>query len=115
MCSGAFSKPGGGAYPQPCHPRYQSSAGGVQPAHRRPLARVTERLEFGVPWLTEQAAQRVLQTAAAVRGVRHCRAQPCLRDEDVAIAARHRGEEAKARGVAVANGVAALARLLGDL
>src|ERR1035438_8403010 len=97
--------------------RGAGSPGRVQPADRGALGRAPERLEFVVPRLAEQPGQLVLQRAAGRGrgGHRHRRAQPALGDHDVPVRARHRGERAELRRVAVANGVAARARLLGHL
>src|SRR6266536_3450791 len=106
---------------------YRCSAGGVQPANRGAVPGAPERLELVIPGLAEQPGDLVLQAARAVRGPRathqfrgdgrHCQqgAQAALRDENVAVAHRDRGEDAQIRGVAVTDGVTAGTGLLGDL
>src|SRR5215472_12974390 len=134
---------GGGGWPCHCRSRvlarrdraagWAGSAGGVQPADRGAVARAAERLELIVPGLAEQPGDLVFQAARPVRerarragprGARHHRgrrrqrhhgAQAALRDEDVAVGHRDRGEDAQIRGAAVADGVAARTGLLGGL
>src|SRR5215471_5920365 len=95
---------------------YPGSAGGVQPADRGPVAGAPERLKLVIPGLAEQPGDLILQAARAVperarpgggraahqlRGDgrnHHRRAQPALRNENVAVGHRDRGKDAQIRG-----------------
>ena len=73
----------------------------MQPADGGVFACVAEDLEFGIPGLAQQLAQRILQADAALSGGRHGRTQPVFRDLDVTVRAGHRMKDTQLGSVGV--------------
>src|SRR5690242_7891747 len=95
--------------------RAGASAGRVEPADGGAVAGAAERLELVVPRGAQQPVELGLEDRGAGGAEREGGAETALGNQDVAVGARHRREDAEVGRVAVADRVAARGRLLGHL